>query len=65
MIETLKQNFSLFTEKPKVPLPSLLDLPSMKPAGDFDLETLKDEEGDKQGRQLRQGRNKGRFYAIV
>ena len=37
----------------------------MKPAGDFDLETLKDEEGDKQGRQLRQGRNKGRFYGIV
>ncbi|XP_052081273.1 pre-mRNA 3' end processing protein WDR33-like [Mytilus californianus] len=46
-------------EKPKAPLPSLLELPSVKPAEDFNLETLKDEEGDRHRKQLRQGRNKG------
>lgn len=52
--------FSFESEKPKAPLPSLLELPSVKPAGDFNLETLKDEEGDRHGKQLRQGRNKGK-----
>lgn len=37
----------------------------MKPSADFDLDTLKDEEGDRHGKQLRQGRNKGTMKIIT